>query len=226
MSPKNNNEHCRACKLDIEPNASVCPNCGSAQSRFRSMLKAAIGPVSLAISTIALMVSISAYLSSIRPPEINPSIELQVTGYEEEAVKFFAFNAGNAPTSVQGGAILISFQQRDTLHSVRTEFNLAEPLVLMPGEAEEIAIEYERYIPRWTEWNVAGTNLEELDLSFLYAASGMGNNLHCEIRLYFTQSGYYDFRASNGVQTNGNCGYAMEWFAKELGHLSTEPKNP
>lgn len=223
VAGNNNINKCVACKEKIASKASVCPNCGSSQSKYLRVLNTIISPTSLLISIISIGVSTAAYYNSSRMVIGNPIVEAQITEFRENKFSFFIYNLGNAPSVVKFVDLKISLQQQEGSHLLQVGFELEKPIILKAGDFSEVEVSYDSFLPRWTSWEVSDpAPSEKFSTSFLYGAAGFGNNLHCELSASFTRSGYYDFNSRSNTQTNGNCVDAMEWFAKNVGPLKAK----
>ena len=215
------NGKCVACKTPLEAGASVCPSCGTNQATWLRYLNMLSNPVSFLISVAAAAISIFAYAKSNEIVVANPTVELQIIDFAETGFKFFVYNRGDAPTVLGVVDLDLLLMQDGGAYRVEASFDLVEPITLIPGAVESISLSYDAYSPTWTRWvaSVPPPN-DPFTVSFLYGAAGLGNNLDCRVSVLYSKSGYYDNVGEYTAGTNGNCAYAMKWFAENIGPLA------
>ncbi len=213
---------CSACRQPIDPKASICPSCRSQQAKFLRISQTVSTPISLVISIVAFLASMFALYNSNQPQSANPRIEGQAVGFRDNDFSYLIYNVGSAPSILQSVDLHVSLQQGDGRHILKASFDLAEEILLQPGESTQITIPYADYVERRTTWEVSDPSPDDFSLGFMYVAAGLGNNLNCGLVVGSTKPDYYNYIGGSTVQTNGNCSDAMKWFAKEIGPLAAE----
>jgi len=148
-----------------------------------------------------------------------PAIEAQAVNYDKQSFSVLIYNVGAAPSYVRSVDLDIWLVHHNGRHLLEAAFDLSEPLLVNPGQSFPVTFEYQEYVPRWTRWNQSDPPPPAFETSFLYAASGLGNNLHCGLKVGHTRPGYNNHRGVHTTETNGNCVAAIEWFARAVGPL-------
>lgn len=135
-------------------------------------------------------------------------------------------NLGQLPTAVRDFDLEVSLKEGEGTRTVKAGFSLP-PSQIAPGENQLVQVEYSDFVPDYTRWT-ASEDLRDkpFDLQFLYAASSLGSNLHCEVSVYFTSRRYFPSNIDGAsASVNGTCSEAMEWFAKNIGPLKDKEKS-
>lgn len=207
---------CHACHEEIAKNAKICKHCSSSQNKLVYHL-ASLG--TLIVPLMALLVSFAAlYFSRVTEPA-TPRLVVQVDRFTDIGFSFFVANLGELPTVVRDFDLKISLQQGAGSHVVEAGFSVP-PSQIPPGENRLFEIEYSSYVPRHTRWTASESMQEPFTLNFLYGAAGLGNNLHCEVDVYFTSQRYFPSNIDGAEgSVNGTCSAAMKWFAESVGPL-------
>lgn len=213
---------CHACGEEISKYAMVCKHCSSSQRKFVYYVNTFVSVGTLAISLIALGVSLAAlYFSRVTEPA-SPRLVVQLDRFNETGFSFFVANLGELPTVVRDFDLNISLVQGAGSHAVDAGFSVP-PTQIPPGENLLFQADYSSFVPAYTHWKVSGSTQDDpFSLSFLYGAAGLGNNLHCEINVYFTSRRYFPSNIDGAAgSVNGTCSEGMKWFAENIGPLRT-----
>ena len=191
----------------------MCASCQLPQNKVYRYLH---NPLAIGIALISLLISGYSLHLTKNPPAAEPKLGSHVLDYDDDAFSLLIYNYGEAPTFLMSLELNISLHQRGTTHEAHAYYSLNDP-TLIPAESEEtVSINYASSIPEYRSWNTSGGQ-EVFSLSFLYGAAAMGNNLSCEITLWYSASDTTRHRASAHSMSNGNCVSAMKWLALEAG---------
>ncbi|WP_162787065.1 hypothetical protein [Notoacmeibacter marinus] len=212
-------KQCHACGGEISRKAKICHHCNSSQSKLVYRLNTFVSFGTPVISLLALLVSFAAlYFSTVTEPAA-PKLVVQIDRFTNSGFSFFVANVGELPSSVRDFDLTLSLQQGAGTHIVQAGFSiLSKPI--SPGENRFFQIEYSSYLPRHTLWTSSDQIQEPFTLNFLYGAAALGNNLHCEVDIYFASQRYFpsNIEGAEG-SVNGACSEAMKWFAEGIGPL-------
>lgn len=213
---------CHACSEQISADAKICPVCMSSQNKFLFYANNIIGMGSLIISGLSLVVAfVALYFSQVAAPS-SPKVEVQINRFEEERFSFFVSNTGNLPTSIRDFDLSLILVQGDGMHRVKAGFAIS-PIQLEPGESHFIELEYSSFIPRHTQWATSENLDEPFTLKFLYGAAVLGNNLHCQVDVYFASRKYFPSNIEGAIgSVNGACSSAIKWYAERVGPLTVD----
>ena len=215
-------DQCHACGERIAESAKVCSQCNSSQNRFLYWVNSFSSLGSLVVSLLALLVSFAAlYFSTVKEPA-SPRLIVQVDRFNQDGFSFFVTNLGELPTLIRDFDLRISLQQKGSTHSVQAGFTIP-PAQIAPAGSQAFSVNYASFVPRYTSWTASDNTEGPFSLNFLYAASSLGANLHCEVDVYFTSRQYFPNNI-DGAQgsVNGTCSEAMKWFAEKIGPLKLD----
>ncbi|WP_066011177.1 hypothetical protein [Thioclava sp. SK-1] len=213
---------CHACGEQISENAEICPACMSHQNKFLFYANGIIGIGTLFISGLSLVVSfVALYFSQVVAPA-SPMVEVQINRFEDERFSFFVSNTGNLPTSISDFDLSVNLVRGDGTHRAKAGFSIP-PIQLEPGESQFLELEYSSFVPRHTRWTTSGDLNEPFTLNFFYGAAALGNNLHCQVDVYYTSRRYFPSNLEGSIgAVNGACSSAMKWYAEHVGPLSAD----
>ncbi len=215
-------KQCHACAGEIPENAKICRHCTSSQSKSIYRMGVLVNPGTLIISLLSLIVSLIAlYFSRVTEPP-SPELVVQVDRFNENGFDFFVANVGDLPTSIRDIDLKVSLQHGDGEHAVRAGF-ATSPTQILKGESKLFRMHYSDFVPRHTRWTTSENAPEPFSLNFLYAASSLGSNLHCEVEVYFTSRRYFPSNIDGAEgSVNGACSDAIKWFAEKIGPLRVD----
>ncbi|MGS4986755.1 hypothetical protein ACVDG9_02250 [Roseibium sp. RP-7] len=210
---------CHACGEEISENAKVCRQCNSSQNRFLYWINSFANLGTLVVSLLALLVSFAAlYFSTVKEPA-SPRLFVQVDRFTQSGFSFFVTNLGELPTLVRDFDLRISLNQGEGTHVVRAGFTIP-PAQIPPGGNQLFSVKYSSFVPSFTSWTTSENTEEPFSLKFLYGAASFGNNLHCQVDVYFTSRRYFPSNIDGAEgSVNGTCSEAMKWFAENIGPL-------
>ena len=211
---------CHSCDEEISKNAKICRFCNSKQGKFSQYIDNIKGFGTLIIPFASLMISIAAFYFSRIPEPTIPRLVIQIDRFAENEFSFFIANLGELPTVVRNFDLIIMLAEGEGTRTVSAVYSLAQGQI-DPSENRFIEVKYKDYLQNQGRW-VETENLrnDPFSLQFLYAASLLGSNLHCELNVHFTSQRYFPSNTdSASASVNGICIEAMKWFAENLGPL-------
>lgn len=213
------NIRCYACGKDIHKTAKICKHCTSSQNKIIYWIDAYAPLGTLIISLLSLVISSAAfYFSRVKEPP-GPELVVQIDRFSENSFSVLVTNVGELPTVVRNLDLIVTLQQREGQHAVRAGFSVS-PTQISKGEGQLFDLAYSDFVPRHTRWTTSEDATEAFSLRFLNLAASLGNNLHCEVEVYFTSRRYFPSNAEGADgSVNGACVEAMAWFANNIGPL-------
>ncbi|TVU72014.1 hypothetical protein [Cobetia crustatorum] len=210
---------CRWCKSKIQPSAFMCASCQQPQKKRHWLL----AHPSVAAASLSVVISIISLIVANNPPPAAPKIGAYIGEYGKESFNFTAFNYGNAPTALSAVELDLELRDNGTTHTSHAYYALEEPLFLPIGSIPKfVTIDYDSLEPVTAKWTRTGED-KEFNLGFLSFAAALGNNLECEIKLWYSANeGIYN-HDSSVLHSNGNCVRAMAWMAQSFGPFKGKP---
>ena len=213
---------CIGCKSEIHSAATVCEKCGSSQGWLKFKVSQFSNSFAAIISVISLLISVLAYYQSQKKVPIEAEIVAQVVNLNEGQVDIQVFNNGNAPTVIDYINFRATLSRGGGNEGFNVDFDLVNPIELGPNNFQLLQLKYEDYDRRnFSGWfNSVPAPEGPFDPDFMRLATQMGNNLACEIEIYFISNSYYFTHSSKKIEINGQCTGAMIWYQKHFSEIN------